>query len=100
MSDEIIKLPFLSGDESLSFENQLPQLLGVLLVFSFCPVMRMSQPRFELGDVVFKIARLALGALVPLHYGCFVCVMLTLTVSSNSQFLCPDSFQTELGEAF
>jgi hypothetical protein len=100
MSDEIIKLPILSGDESLSFENQLPQLLGVLLVFSFCPVMRMSQPRFELGDVFFKIARLALGALVPLHYGCFVCVMLTLTVSSNSQLLCPDSFKTEMGEAF
>jgi hypothetical protein len=42
MSDEIIKLPILSGDESFSFENQLTQLLGVLLVFSFCPVMRMS----------------------------------------------------------
>jgi hypothetical protein len=50
--------------------------------------------------VVFKIARLALGALVHHHYGCFVCVMLPLTVSSNSQLLCPDSFKTEMGEAF
>ena len=50
--------------------------------------------------MVFKIARLALVALVHLHYGCFVFVLLTLTVSSNSQFLDPDSFQTELGEAF
>jgi hypothetical protein len=42
MSDKIINLPILGGAESLSFENKLPQLLGVLLVFSFCPVMRMS----------------------------------------------------------
>ena len=42
MSTEITKLAILDGDESLSFENELPQLLGVLLVFSFCPVMWMS----------------------------------------------------------
>ena len=50
--------------------------------------------------MVFEIAYLALGALVQLHYGCFVGVMPPLTVSSNSQLLCPDSFKTEMGEAF
>ena len=50
--------------------------------------------------MVFKIARLALGALVHGHYGWFVGVMLLLTVSLNLQLLCPDSFKTEMGEAF
>ena len=50
--------------------------------------------------MVFKIARLALGALVHLHYGCFVGVMLLLMVSLNLQLLCPNSFKTELWRAF
>ena len=50
--------------------------------------------------MVFKIARLALGTLVHIHYGCFVGVMLLLMVSLNLQLLCPNSFKIELWRAF
>ena len=48
--------------------------------------------------MVFKIARLALGALVHLHYGCFVGVMLLLMVSLNLQLFAQIALKQSCGE--